>query len=299
MPVSWTRSGAVTVKDGVTLAALVDLYFNHSQGEGETLLADTDTSFAVTPSITFTLEGDLFSYNADSDSYAEKDAFDVFIARFERRHAAEGWADYYMDSESTFLGPTSEARCHAKAAHCVSVIEHAARNASAALAALNTSDQLQAHALLRPARIRDSFVTDEAGERLCECSNCDWTGPESQAAELRDFWSRVETGGEIPAGDCPECESAFVYLVRKHQKLTLQVAAVDHRHGTNLYAAATEDALYAQLADYARESWSERFTRPSDPTPDGMADREVVRIYFQDHGDEWYVASDAALPIAA
>lgn len=40
---------------------------------------------------------------------------------------------------------------------------------------------------------------------LCECSNCGWVG--SDPPEVRDFWSRVEPGGVMPAGDCVECGS--------------------------------------------------------------------------------------------
>lgn len=48
---------------------------------------------------------------------------------------------------------------------------------------------------------------------MCACANCDWKGPDTDAEEIRDFWSRVEVGGEVPAGDCPEC-GAFAYLDR-------------------------------------------------------------------------------------
>lgn len=43
-----------------------------------------------------------------------------------------------------------------------------------------------------------------------ECANCDWHGDVDQADETRDFWSRVEPGDTVPAGDCPEC-GAFVF----------------------------------------------------------------------------------------
>lgn len=46
---------------------------------------------------------------------------------------------------------------------------------------------------------------------LCACANCDWRGDVSDADACRDFWSRVEPGDTVPAGDCPEC-GAFAFL---------------------------------------------------------------------------------------
>jgi len=43
----------------------------------------------------------------------------------------------------------------------------------------------------------------------CRCGNCGWTGPESALrcglTEIEDFWSRVDPGEVVPAGECPEC----------------------------------------------------------------------------------------------
>lgn len=44
--------------------------------------------------------------------------------------------------------------------------------------------------------------------RPVRCQNCGWTGTEDQTLELRDFWSRIEPGDVMPAGDCPACGSA-------------------------------------------------------------------------------------------
>ena len=46
-----------------------------------------------------------------------------------------------------------------------------------------------------------------------KCDNCGWAGDVSETEEYRDFWSRVDVGGEVPAGDCPKC-GAFAYLVK-------------------------------------------------------------------------------------
>ena len=47
--------------------------------------------------------------------------------------------------------------------------------------------------------------------RRCSCANCAWRGTEDQTQEVRDFWSRIEPGDTMPAGDCPEC-GCFAFL---------------------------------------------------------------------------------------
>tara|TARA_Y100000590_G_scaffold20974_2_gene24401 strand:- start:11101 stop:11259 length:159 start_codon:yes stop_codon:yes gene_type:complete len=41
------------------------------------------------------------------------------------------------------------------------------------------------------------------------CDNCDWTG--NEANEISDLSLRVDPGGEVPEGECPEC-GALAYL---------------------------------------------------------------------------------------
>ena len=52
-------------------------------------------------------------------------------------------------------------------------------------------------------------------ERRVACANCEWSGRESQLREISDFWGRVDVGGEMPAGECPECQ-ALAYLVNSY-----------------------------------------------------------------------------------
>lgn len=43
-------------------------------------------------------------------------------------------------------------------------------------------------------------------EQQVSCANCEWTGLRSEAdSEIKDYFQRVEAGGEVPAGECPEC----------------------------------------------------------------------------------------------
>jgi hypothetical protein len=45
----------------------------------------------------------------------------------------------------------------------------------------------------------------------CKCGNCGWIGALSETSETHDFWSRVNPGETMPAGDCPKCGAlAFV-----------------------------------------------------------------------------------------
>jgi hypothetical protein len=53
--------------------------------------------------------------------------------------------------------------------------------------------------------------------KRAECGNCGGFWKLDELRGYRDFWSRVEPGNEIPAGDCPEC-GAFAYLVKRHAK---------------------------------------------------------------------------------
>ena len=68
------------------------------------------------------------------------------------------------------------------------------------------------------------------------------------------------------------------------------VAAVDHRHGTNFYAAGSKDALDADLAAYCRRSWGD-LGAEAEPIQ-GKSDSDVIEYYFNwqaEHGDEWAV----------
>jgi hypothetical protein len=57
---------------------------------------------------------------------------------------------------------------------------------------------------------------DEAGlpdDAPVQCDNCDWEGPLAQVERLvGDVESRLQIGGEVPAGECPDC-GGLCYLV--------------------------------------------------------------------------------------
>lgn len=50
--------------------------------------------------------------------------------------------------------------------------------------------------------------------RTCSCDNCDWKGAEEQTrtlVQIHRLGERIEAGGVVPVGECPEC-GAFAYL---------------------------------------------------------------------------------------
>jgi hypothetical protein len=47
--------------------------------------------------------------------------------------------------------------------------------------------------------------------RPCVCPNCAWDGPANQTRPIHDLWERIEPGGTVPIGECPEC-GALAYL---------------------------------------------------------------------------------------
>jgi hypothetical protein len=72
------------------------------------------------------------------------------------------------------------------------------------------------------------------------------------------------------------------------------IAAIDHKHGTNLYASETEAGLYQQLAEYCRDYWDQ--DGPNEPIPSD--DREIIKTYFDhqaEHGSEWHIVEKVEL----
>lgn len=50
-----------------------------------------------------------------------------------------------------------------------------------------------------------------------KCDDCGWTGTTDQTDEVSDIEQRLEAGGEVPAGECPDC-GALAYLVDNPHK---------------------------------------------------------------------------------
>lgn len=63
----------------------------------------------------------------------------------------------------------------------------------------------------------DLLPKSETGA-LCVCDNCDWTGGQATLgltlSEVHHLAERLDPGGEVPAGECPEC-GALAYLKKE------------------------------------------------------------------------------------
>ena len=46
-------------------------------------------------------------------------------------------------------------------------------------------------------------------EHRCKCDNCDWSGLETDVGrtlhQIHHLAERLDVGGTVPAGECPEC----------------------------------------------------------------------------------------------
>ena len=88
-------------------------------------------------------------------------------------------------------------------------------------------------------------VAIEETQDLCACDDCGWTDTLEETHPIRDFWSRVEPSGIMPAGECPRCgvladllprpnhvavmvEGGLVQNVVADRPDELQVAVVDY-----------------------------------------------------------------------
>ena len=63
----------------------------------------------------------------------------------------------------------------------------------------------------------------------------------------------------------------------------IHIGSIDHKHGTNHYAALTQKALMAEVAEYCREWWSD-IEDGRDPAT--LDDQTIADIYFDDHPSE-------------
>lgn len=50
-----------------------------------------------------------------------------------------------------------------------------------------------------------TIIVQDGIETVFECQSCDWRGPESKLALIKDLTMRVSAGEPMPAGECPEC----------------------------------------------------------------------------------------------
>lgn len=65
----------------------------------------------------------------------------------------------------------------------------------------------------------------------------------------------------------------------------IHIGSIDHKNGTNHYAALAREALMAEVAQYCREWWSDIEDRRDPATLD---DEKIADIYFGDHPSEHF-----------
>jgi hypothetical protein len=82
------------------------------------------------------------------------------------------------------------------------------------------------------------------------CGNCEKIFKDKEIevvlADIEDFFSRVDPGGIVPYGECPECGS-FVYPVKQLFKLEINVG--NDAMQTNLHLAAALIRTAKQLEE--------------------------------------------------
>lgn len=69
--------------------------------------------------------------------------------------------------------------------------------------------------------------------------------------------------------------------------LDVHVGSIEHRNGTNQYAALTREALLAEIGKYCREWWAD-IEDQRDPAQ--LEDEAVADRYFEDHSSEYLIA---------
>lgn len=84
------------------------------------------------------------------------------------------------------------------------------------------------------------ILTDETDRTPCRCDNCNWVGAAGEAElEICNVEERLEPGGVVPAGECPECGGlAYPIPVGKMQT-----------------ASITDCFLVTLRADYEGNQW--------------------------------------------
>src|SRR3546814_10945621 len=72
----------------------------------------------------------------------------------------------------------------------------------------------------------------------------------------------------------------------------IHTAFIDHRHGGDLYAAFTREALMAEVASFSRDWWPEIRDRREPPT---LSDEEAASNYFQAPAGEYHQNGNEAV----
>lgn len=92
--------------------------------------------------------------------------------------------------------------------------------------------------------------------RPVKCDNCEWTGEASSCHAVVDAHERLEPGGEVPSGECPEC-GALCYLEPAPEWAYRQTAEGLLTLARDLAAALTHAAEIAEASTDDHETGDE------------------------------------------
>jgi hypothetical protein len=62
-----------------------------------------------------------------------------------------------------------------------------------------------------------SIVDPLATDGRHRCDNCNWEGGAEELKPIRDLASRLDPGGVVPSGECPEC-GALAYPIKARKR---------------------------------------------------------------------------------
>lgn len=65
-------------------------------------------------------------------------------------------------------------------------------------------------------------------------------------------------------------------------KITIYMCAIDHKHGTNMYAEASPEALEARIYQYVCEWWDD-WAQDEDPKPESFNEKEDAIAHYFDN----------------
>lgn len=104
----------------------------------------------------------------------------------------------------------------------------------------------------------DNYIRDVDGGFLCQCGNCNWRGKELELGcdldLIPDINERLDPGGEVPVGECPECHS-LAYVVKREEARAVLPSHVE------LIAAVKQDI--AAISNIYRSVGSALYDEPA------------------------------------